>query len=121
MSSQSVSLPTGDLARTAKPRQQSNRCKTLLVRGLLTLSALVLFVIGAEAGVESDSHPAGLFGSENTVFITAFSQQPTAKTYPQPDQGFGGFDSFSALQLWRTAPPGSVWVGTFTGRRGRPR
>ena len=29
------------------------------------------------------------------MFITAFSQQPTAKTYPQPDQGFGGFDSFS--------------------------
>ena len=51
------------------------------------LSAVVLAAIGIGVGIESGSHPAGLFGTGQHAFIAGFPEQPSLTTYVNPDWG----------------------------------
>lgn len=85
------------------------------MRAFLMLSAVVLAAIGIGVGIESGSHPAGLFGTGQHAFIAGFPEQPSLTTYVNPDWGFGGFEPgvFSGFQLWGAGAPSSVTVGRF--------
>ena len=87
------------------------------VRGFLITSALVLAIIGIGVGIESGSHPAGLFGTGQSAFIAAFPEQPSLATYESPNLGFGYFEPgvFSEVQLWGSDSSSSVLVGSFRG------
>ena len=94
------------------------------VRGFLITSALVLAIIGIGVGIESGSHPAGLFGTGQSAFIAAFPEQPSLATYESPNLGFGYFEPgvFSEVQLWGSDSSSSVLVAelqrnTGTGAR----
>ncbi|MGD0983004.1 MAG: hypothetical protein ABSA65_04190 [Acidimicrobiales bacterium] len=50
------------------------------VRAFGMLSAAVLAVIGIGVGIESCSHPTGLFGSGQDAFVVAFPGQPSLRS-----------------------------------------
>jgi len=81
------------------------------LRGFLIVTALVLAVIGIGVGIESGSHPPGLFGSGRAAFIAAFPGEVSLATYENPNMGFGCFEPgvLSEVQLWG-APSSAAFV-----------
>jgi hypothetical protein len=87
------------------------------VRGFLITSALILAIIGIGVGIESGSHPAGLFGAGKTAFIAAFPEQPSLTTYESPNTVFGDFGPGvpSEVQDWGSPnSPSFVEVSSFS-------
>ena len=87
------------------------------VRGFLITSALVLAIIGIGVGIESSSHPAGLFGTGQTAFIAAFPEQPSLATWESPNKVLGDFEPGvrSEVQAWGSPDsPSFVEVSSFS-------